>query len=72
MSDCEFFDLGWNQFLGDMIELTPDQIEGSWQLQGGTPSATRVLFPALVNDGAKDLETKTEGAKLEAAKESAL
>jgi hypothetical protein len=50
--------------------VKPDEVTGSWKLVGDQlPQQTRISIPALVNDGAKDLEVKPGVGTLESHRE---
>jgi hypothetical protein len=53
--------------------VKPDEITGAWKLLGDSaPPQTRVLIPALVNDGANDLEIKPGMGTVECHREGAV
>ena len=52
--------------VAEEYRITPDAVDGAWQIDAPDVSKTRVLFPALVNDGAHDLEVDTQRGMLEA------
>jgi hypothetical protein len=52
--------------------ITKDGIAGTATVRGETtPASTRALFPALVNDGAKDLEVEVAGGQVVARRDGA-
>jgi hypothetical protein len=53
--------------------LKPDEVTGSWKLVGDSlPAQTRISIPALVNDGAKDLEVKPGTGTLESHRDGGM
>jgi hypothetical protein len=49
----------------EQYHLTPDAVEGAWQVDAPSITQTRVVFPALVSDGAHDLDVETTRGTLE-------
>ncbi len=53
----------------EQYQLTPDAVDGIWRVDAPSITQTRVIFPALVNDGAHDLDVGTKRGMLEVNRE---
>jgi hypothetical protein len=58
-------DEGKTAAVEEQYNVTPDAVDGAWRVDAPEVSQMRVLFPALVNNGAHDLAVNTQQGVLE-------
>jgi hypothetical protein len=49
----------------EQYDVSPGAVDGAWRVEAANVRQLRVLFPALVNDGAHDLQVNTQQGALE-------